>query len=121
MLRALSYLIVNSLVLLGLSYLLSNFEVSDFLTALVFVILLTLLNWTVLPILKIFALPFNFLTLGLVNGLINLLGISFAAWLVTGVAIKGEFLMQFLTVLTIAVVMAVSSGIIEKALKKEDD
>lgn len=120
MLRALAYLIVNALVILGLSYVLPNFEVGDYIAAIVFILILTLLNWTVLPILKFFTLPFNFLTLGLVNALINLLGIGLAAWLVEGVDIQGSFLMQLFIALVIAVVLAVSSGIIEKSLKEED-
>jgi putative membrane protein len=121
MLRALAYLIVNALVILGLAQVLPNFAVEDYVAAIVFVLILTVLNWTVLPVLKFFALPFNLLTLGLVNGLLNLLGIGLAAWLVDGVIIYGEVWSQLLTTLVIAVVLAVSSGIVEKALKKEDD
>jgi putative membrane protein len=120
MLKALAYLIVNALAILGLSYLLPNFEVNNYVAAIFFILILTLLNWTVVPVLKFFAFPFNLLTLGLVNGIISLLGISFASWLVDGVDIGGGFWTQAFVTLIIAVVLAVSSGIIENALKEED-
>lgn len=119
MLRGLAYLVVNALVLLGLSYLISSFEVTNFVAAIIFVVVLTALNWTVLPVLKFFAFPFNILTLGLVNGLLSLLAINLAIWLVDGVNIIGDGWTQVFTTLIIAVVLAVSSGIVEKVLGED--
>lgn len=109
-------LIINITVVLALSFLLPNFQVKDFLSALFFIILLTILNWTVVPVLKILTFPLNFLSFGLVYFLINLLAILIAADLLTGVNIQGNLVSRFLT----ALIISVSLSLIQSSLEKEE-
>jgi putative membrane protein len=95
MLRILVYLVVNSLVILLLDGILADFEVRNFTAAFLFILLLTLLNWTILPVLKFFAIPFNFFTFGLANVLISLAGVGFVIWLIPGVSVTGSYLSIF--------------------------
>ncbi len=118
MFKSLAYLILNALVILVVANLLPNFLVADLIAAILFILVLTVINSTLIPILKFFAVPFNFLTLGLVNGLIGLAGIAFVVWLVPGIDIQGEYLTQVLTVLILSVILGLSSSVIEKLLKK---
>ncbi len=118
MFKILAYLIVNALVILVIANLLPNFLVADLVAAVVFVLLLSIINSTLIPILKFLAFPFNFVTLGLVNGLISLAGIAFVVWLVPGIDIQGDYLTQIITILTLSIVLGLSSSIIEKLLKK---
>lgn len=119
MFRVLAYLIVNALVVLGLSWILPNLQVASFVAAMVFILILTVLHWTVLPVLRFFTFPLNVLTFGLVNGLLNLLGVGLAIWLVEGISLRGDSWTQLVTTLIIAVVLAVSSGFVEKALSRD--
>ncbi len=118
MLRVLVYLVVNSLVILLLDKILTDFEVRNFTAAFLFILLLTLLNWTILPLLKFFAIPLNFFTFGLANVLISLTGVGFVIWLIPGVSINGNYLSIFLNVLAVAVSLGVSGSFIESFFKK---
>jgi putative membrane protein len=117
MLRVLIYLVVNSLVILLLDRILADFEVRNFTAAFLFILLLTLLNWTILPVLKFFAIPFNFFTFGLANVLISLAGVGFVIWLIPGVSVTGSYLSIFLNVLAVAVSLGISGSLIESFLK----
>jgi putative membrane protein len=72
---------INALALLALPYLLSGIHVKSFWTALLFALVLGLLNALVRPLLVLLTLPITILTLGLflvvVNGLIFWLADAF--------------------------------------------
>ena len=74
--------LVNLVVIFGLSRILPGFMELSLTQAGLFVVVLGLLNWTIVPIVKILALPLNFLTLGLVGFIINGLAVSFTGYLV---------------------------------------
>jgi putative membrane protein len=94
-------LILNALVLLLVAHLIQGFQVRSFGSALIAALVLGLLNALVRPILLIFTLPINILTLGLFTFVINALILWLAAALVPGFAID-----RFSAALLAAIVMA---------------
>jgi len=71
--------ILNIIVVLGFSYLFDKgFPIHGIGQAAVFILILTALNWTLIPILKFMTLPLNILTLGLIGILLNGLAVVLA-------------------------------------------
>jgi len=119
---------LNALALMGIAYLapsiplLSGFAVEGFEAAAVAVAILTLLNLTVRPILKLLALPITCLTFGLFTLVINALMMLLAGELVNGFTVGG-----FWNALVVSVIYAVASAIVnglfgsdEKKKKKKE-
>ena len=117
MFRILLYLIANILIILGLSWLLPGFEVGGVWTAIVFLFALTVLHWTVIPILKILTFPVNFLTLGLVSLLINLAAVWLVATNIQGIELTGDFTDKFITVVLVSIGLSVGKGLIDQFLR----
>ena len=114
------YPLVNILVILGLDYLIvDSFEVSDVTSAIWFVLLLTILNLLVIPIIKFFAFPINFVTLGLFNILLNLATIAFVESVIDGVTITGGRLESFLVIVLIAASLSVAHSFIGHKSEKD--
>lgn len=82
-------IIVTSIVAFGLSYLLSGVRIDSFWTAIVFSIVLAVLNAIVKPILILLTLPITILTLGLFLFVINAVIILLASRLVDGFQVNG--------------------------------
>lgn len=114
MLRLIGYLVVNVLILFGLSALLPNFEVVGIGSAVLFIVVLTVLNWTVGPLIKFFAWPFNFITFGLINSLINLVVVSIAVGFVRGIIIEDRGFRYWLIVLVISVSFVLGQGLVNR-------
>lgn len=100
--------IVRALIILAAAYLVPGFYVESFLGALVLVLILGLLNTLVRPILLLFTLPINILTLGLFTWVVNAVVLELAAVIVPGV-----FISSFLTALIVSVVISVLSMVVE--------
>ena len=116
MLKAILFFVLNILVILGLSAILPNFEINNLSTAAIFLIVLTLLNWLIRPILEILSLPINFLTFGLVSWLINILLIWCATFFVDGIVLDGSGITKFITLIFIAIGLSVGHSLIENFL-----
>ncbi len=114
MFRSLVYLVGNSLMLLILSSLLGNFEIQSIGNAAIFVVALTILNWTVVPIIKFFTFPINLLTLGLFYAILNVVVILLLARNLPGIELAGEGFTQFITALVISVSLSVVQTLIGK-------
>lgn len=82
-------LLINALLVMILSWLLPGVEVSGFWSAVWVVIILTLLNLVVKPILVLFTIPITILTLGLFLLVINVIIIYLVDWLLAGFAVDG--------------------------------
>ena len=82
-------LLVSAAVVYGLAYLLKGIHIDSYWTALVFSIVLALVNLIIKPLLVIFTIPLTILTLGLFLFIINALMILLAAKLVNGITIDG--------------------------------
>ena len=118
MIKFFGYLSVNVLILLLLSNILPAFRVVDTLSAVIFVLVLTLLNWTVVPIIKALALPVSILTFGLINGLISLSVILFTANIIKGISISGDLFTQLFTALIITFGLSVGYSIVNSLVKE---
>jgi putative membrane protein len=122
MLRAIGYLFINVLIVLVLSNLLSNFRVTSWVAAALFIIVLTLLNWTIIPVLKFLTFPLSVLSFGLVSLLINLVGIIVAANLLSnnGVSLAGDFLSQLFSALIISIALAIGQVVVNSVLGDQE-
>lgn len=109
--------IINVVILLGLSQILENFNINGIWSAVLFLIILTLLNWTVVPVIKFFALPLNFLTFGILYLIINIASIFVAANLTSGIEIKGEGFEKYFIALIISVFLALGNGLVNTFFK----
>lgn len=95
-----------------LSNILPTFEIANITAAAVFIFFLTLVNVFVAPIIKLFAFPINFLTLGLFNSVLNLLIIGFVTTWINGVDISGNFFSTLLTLILISLSMSLAQSIV---------
>ena len=105
--------LLRGLVILATAYLVPGFLVTSFMGALVLVLILSLLNILVKPILFILTLPINILTLGLFTLIINALVLQLALKFVPGVSSN-----SFTTTLLASIVMSVLSMIVGKMIGK---
>ncbi|MFZ5391239.1 MAG: phage holin family protein [Patescibacteria group bacterium] len=85
----LRYWLVNSLVIIVLSYVLPGVSLSGIVAALAVGLILGLLSVFLKPILVLLTLPINLLTFGLFSLVINACLVLLAAWLVPGFSING--------------------------------
>jgi putative membrane protein len=114
------YPIVNILVILGLDYLIKeSFEVDSVTSAFWFVAILTVLNFLVVPVIKLLTFPINFVTLGIFNTLLNLSVIAFVSNVVDGVSINGNRLESLLVIVLIAASLSLAHSLIGNAIEKE--
>jgi len=118
--RAIIYLVVNILSLLLVKNLVTNFQVDNLTAAATFVVIMTLVNWVIMPVIKLFTLPITILTLGISNLIINFAAIWLIAGYVEGVSINGSIRDQAITVIILSVVLSLASGIAESLTKKDD-
>ena len=77
-------LLLSGLAVYATAYLLPGVNITNFMSALVVAIVLGLLNTFIRPILLVFTLPINVLTLGLFTFVINALIVLMASSLVPG-------------------------------------
>jgi len=119
MIRTVLYLIANILAVLGLSWLLPGFEVSSVWAAAIFLLILTVLHHTIIPVLKVLTLPVNFLSLGFFSLLINLLSVWFVASNIQGVSLIGDFSAQFLNVILVSIGLSLGKGVIDKVITEK--
>lgn len=82
-------LLVNAGVIYGLAYILKGIHINSFWTALVFALVLGLVNLIVKPLLIILTIPLTILSLGLFLFVINALMVLLAAKLVNGITVDG--------------------------------
>ena len=87
--RILALWIINALSLLALPYVFSGIKVESFLTAMIVVLVLGLINAVARPVLVVLTLPLTVLTLGLFIFVINALLFWLVASFVEGFAVSG--------------------------------
>jgi len=112
--------VLNALALLGIAYaaealdVLPGFYVSDFRAAAVAVLILSVLNLTVRPILRLLTLPITCLTFGLFTLVINALMMLLTAALVDGFHVGG-----FLNAVVVSVLDAVISALLNNLVQEK--
>jgi putative membrane protein len=82
-------IVITAVVAYGLSAILPGIYIDDFITALVFALILAILNFLLKPLLIILTLPATILTFGLFLFVINALIVTLAAQFVDGFHIDG--------------------------------
>ena len=103
-------LLVTAVVAFFLTKVLSGVQIDGFSTALVFAIVLGVLNLIVTPVLKILGLPLTILTLGLFSLVINALVILLADYFIDGMVVDG-FWWAFIFSIALSLVTSVVSGL----------
>lgn len=103
-------LIITAVAAFGISKLLNpHVEITDFTSALIFAVVLGLLNLIVKPIISLFSLPITILTLGLFSLVINAIIVLIADYFIDGINIDG-----FLWALIFSVLLSIVTSILEK-------
>ncbi|MCQ4034767.1 phage holin family protein [Kaistella montana] len=103
-------LLVTAVVAFFLTKVLSGVHIDGFSTALVFAIVLGVLNLIVTPILKILGLPLTIITLGFFSLVINALVILLADYFIDGMTVDG-FWWAFIFSIALSVITSLLSGI----------
>lgn len=99
-----------------LSLILTGVHIADFETAVIFALVLAVLNAIVKPVLILLTLPITILTLGLFLFVINALIIIIAGKFIHGIKIDG-----FFWALIFSLVLSILSSAVNSMLKKEKD
>lgn len=102
------HIFITALALFALPYIVSGIHISNFSAALVVALVIGVLSVTIKPIISIFTLPLNILTLGLFSFVIN----GFIFWL-TAHFIKGFDVKDFPTAILGAFVIFVITKIVD--------
>lgn len=103
--------LVSALAILITAYFLPGVTVGGLVPALIFAVVLGILNIIIKPILLILTLPINILTLGLFTFVINALVIMLASYIVPGFAVAG-FLWALLFGIILTLVMSVLNKLV---------
>ena len=103
-------LLVTAVVAFFLTKILSGVHFEGFSTAIVFAIVLGILNLIVSPVLKILGLPLTIITLGLFSLVINALVILIADYFIDGMTIDG-FLWAFIFSIALSLITSLVNGI----------
>jgi putative membrane protein len=103
---------VGGLAIIITAYLLPGVQIEGFFAALVTALILGLINAVIRPVLILFTLPLNILTLGLFTLVINALLIMLAAAIVPGFTVQG-----FWWALFFGIVLAIVNFVLSPLLK----
>ena len=111
-------ILIIALVAFGLAYVLSGVNVDTFWTALVFALVLAVLNILVKPILVILTLPLTIITLGLFLFVVNTIVVLLASKFVDGFQIR-NFWWGLLFALLLSLITTVVFKEVDKEKKKK--
>lgn len=104
------------LAIYGLSYLFSAFRVDDYLSAILFVLILTLLNMIVRPILVVLTIPVTVITLGLFLLIINAIIIVIADTFMDSVSIK-----NFWWAILLSLLISIANSFVDLILNSSEE
>ncbi len=103
-------LLVTAVVAYFLSYILTGIRFDGFTSAIIFAIVLGLLNLIVTPILKILGLPLTIITLGLFSLVINAIVILIAESAISGMTVD-NFWWAFIFSIALSLITSLLNGI----------
>ena len=109
-------LLITAAIAYGLSSILTGVHIADFKTAIIFALLLAVLNALVKPLLILLTLPITILTLGLFLFVINALIIIIADKFIDGIKVDG-----FFWALIFSLILSVLSSAANSMLKDDKD
>lgn len=104
-------LIITAAVAYGLTHILKGVHLTDFTSAVIFALVLALLNAVIKPILVLLTVPITIITLGLFLLVINALMILLADKLMTGLRVDG-----FMWALIFSLVLSCVSGVLNSLI-----
>ncbi|MDO8497437.1 MAG: phage holin family protein [bacterium] len=105
-------LLINGLAVFISSKIIPGVVVDSFFTAIVFAVVLGIINVIIKPILLILTLPFNIVTLGLFTFILNAFLILLASLFVPGFSVHG-----FITALLFSLVLSLVSSFLNSLAK----
>ncbi len=105
--------LLNAIIIMFLPYTIPGINVAGFYTALIAALVLGLINAIIRPIILLFTLPINVLTLGLFTFIINA-----ALVLLTSSIVKGFYVSGFTSAFFAAIVISVFSWLFNSMVKK---
>ena len=108
-------LLITAVTAYALSMILTGVHIADFKTAVIFALVLALLDTFIKPLLILFTIPITIITLGLFLFVINALIIIIAAKFVDGIRIDG-----FFWALIFSLVLSIISSAANKAMREEN-
>ena len=109
-------ILITAAVAFGLSRFLDGIHIDNFTTAVVFALVLAILNAIVKPILIVLTLPVTILTLGIFLFVINALIILMASGLISGISVDG-----FWWALIFSLILTVLSSLLYSTVEKKDE
>lgn len=109
-------LILMGLAVYGISYLLSAIRVEDFGAAVLFVLVLILLNIFVRPILILLTIPVTIITLGLFLIVVNAIIIWIADGLMDSIMVK-----NFWWTIIFSILISIANALIDSLLSRSED
>jgi len=109
-------LLITAVIAYVLSMILTGVHIADFKTAVIFALVLALLDTFIKPLLILFTIPITIITLGLFLFVINALIIIIAAKFVDGIRIDG-----FFWALIFSLVLSIVSSAANRAMKDEKE
>jgi putative membrane protein len=112
--RFLIRIIVIAAVSFGLAHVLPGIHIDTFWTAIVFAVVLAILNIFVKPLIILFTLPVTILTLGLFLFVINALVVLIASKFVNGISIA-----SFGWALLFSLILSLVTSVLERELDRE--
>jgi len=112
--RFLVRIIVIAAVAYGLAHVLSGVHIDSFWTAIVFAVVLAILNIFIRPLLILFTLPVTILTLGLFLFVINAIVVLLASKFVHGITIA-----SFGWALLFSLILSLVGFVLDKELERE--
>ncbi len=104
MLKMIIKWVVFALMIMLVGWLTPGLTIANFLTAMIAVVVIALINAFIKPVILMLTLPLNLVTLGLFTIVINALLFMFTAYIVPGVEVEG-----FLSALLASVLISVMS------------
>ncbi len=108
-------ILIRAVVIMIAAHFVPGVAADNFVAALIFAIVLSLINLIIRPIILLLTLPINILTLGLFTFVINAILIMVAAYLVPGITVSG-----FVAALLFGIVLAILEAILHLFTNKKD-
>ncbi len=114
------YFLSNVLVVMLLSAFLPGFSAQGIWQISFFIIVLTVINWTILPIIKLLTLPINFFTLGIFNFFLNLIVIIIVANSIKDISIEGRILEKLIIAFVISACLSLINSLVNLLIKAKN-
>jgi uncharacterized membrane protein YvlD (DUF360 family) len=115
MIKHIAYFLVTLVCLTFLDKYVDSINLSSsWVNILILIVVLTAINWFILPIFKLLTFPFNILSFGLVNFLINLGGLYAAIRLTDSITITSNGFEYFINLVLISVTLSVAQMLVGK-------